>query len=119
MTSRNQTSTTLLRMMGAASVLSVVTMAGCAKITSLFRPAPVESNPVRIAQSDGDSEMDADAAVAQRPMSARPADVFANTPNRQPTDTPDVNVYGEFDGFERSNVQPASNNVGFQQQTFL
>jgi TolB protein len=120
MTSRNQTSS-LLRFVGATLVLSVVTMAGCAKITSLFRPAPVESNPVRIAQSNGDGEMDADAAIAQRPpMSARPADVFANTPNRQPpTDLPDVNVYGEFDGFERSNVQPASNNVGFQQQTFL
>jgi TolB protein len=122
MTSRNQT-TMPLHVLCAASVVSVITMAGCAKMTSVFRPAPVESNPVRLAQSNDDgADHDADTAIApqaQHSMSARPNDVFANVPDTAPADVPDVNVYGEFDGFQRAVGQPLVGAVGFQQHTFL
>jgi len=109
---------------GATAVVSVVTMAGCAKITSMFRRTPVESSPVNIAQSNDDGEHDADAAIkpaspaaAAPRVSPKSADVIAAIDPVDPAAVPEVNVYGEFDGFERTNVAPAGA-VGFQQHTF-
>lgn len=130
MTSRNQT--TVLPLLCAASVVLVMTMAGCATIAAKFRRSPVTTNPVVLAQSNGDGEGydDADSALAdqseQQPptqdgsMSARANDVFANVPHHDaPADVPEVNVYGEFDGFERMSARPMIGAVGFQQHTFV
>jgi TolB protein len=129
MTSRNQATT--MHVLCAASIVSVVTMAGCATMTARFRRTPVTTNPVRIAQSNAD-DYDADSAIARsddgdaaaaegaRPMSGKANDVFANVDHgAEPADVPDVNVYGEFDGFQRQVAQPLVGAVGFQQHTFV
>lgn len=124
MTSRIQTKVS--RLVWAASVVSVVTMAGCATIAAKFRRPTVTTNPVVIAQSNADGEeYDADAALLDqqqehRSMSAHAKDVFANVPhNDDPAEAPDVNMYGEFDGFERMVARPMIGAVGFQQHTFV
>src|SRR5215207_7679601 len=109
MTSRNQT-TIRTRLLCAASIVSVVTMAGCATIAAKMRRTPVQTNPVRIAQSNDDMAVydesegaDADDTVRNTP-SGRAADVMADVAhkgNDDPSVVPDVNLYGEFDGFQR------------------
>ncbi|HEV2295640.1 MAG TPA: DPP IV N-terminal domain-containing protein [Tepidisphaeraceae bacterium] len=125
MTSGNQT--TVKRLLCGVSVVSVVTMAGCATIASKFRRSPVTTNRVVLAQSDGADELyEADAALVeappaqQRSPSARASDVFAEVAHTENVaDVPEVNVYGEFDGFERMSAKPVISAVGFQQHTFV
>ena len=137
MTSRNQT-TIATRVLCAASIVSVVTMAGCATIAAKMRRTPVQTNPVRIAQSNDDVAVYDDAGEApsrrngmanaadledsvQQTPSGRAADVMADvahTSNDDPSVVPDVNLYGEFDGIQRTLAQPVVGAVGFQQQTF-
>ncbi|MGB7156646.1 MAG: DPP IV N-terminal domain-containing protein [Tepidisphaeraceae bacterium] len=123
MTTPSRDRTTVPRLLGAITVASVLTMAGCAKITAKFRRGPVTSSPVNIAQSNGD-DFEADAAIApqarpSRPMSPRASDVVASIDQTDPADAPEINVYGEYDGFQRTIAQPVIGAVGFQQHTFL
>ncbi len=124
MTSPNQTM--VWRVLCAASVVSVVTMAGCATIAAKFRRSPVTTNPVVLAQSNADDEeYDADDALTDQPIehrspSGRANDVFANVQhNEDMGDVPEVNLYGEFDGFERMIARPMIGAVGFQQHTYV
>jgi Tol biopolymer transport system component len=138
----------MTRLMCAASaVVSVVMMAGCATIAAKFRrTAPVTTNPVVVAQSNGDGayEFDGPSAnpdgpggeqypqgdamhqgaidqddQAENTISPRATDIMSSVAhNDDPSVVPDVNMYGEFDGIERSLNQPSIGAVGFQQQTF-